>query len=94
VQALQGLGQGTHKAGRSSVLRVLISYPAVPNADTLARLVKEDASCHPAATVDLTSLVTAQSQHEILLSLAPALNAVANQTIQGTHGMKRKREGV
>jgi hypothetical protein len=63
--ALGSLGSGAEHAGRFSVLRVLISHPATPHADTLERVAKDDGSHHLMATVDLPLLAKRYSKKKI-----------------------------
>jgi hypothetical protein len=67
--ALGSLGSGAQHAGRFSVLRVLISHPATPHADTLERVAKDDGSYHLMATVNLLVLAERYSEKKILDSL-------------------------
>jgi hypothetical protein len=67
----------SQKAGNSSVLRVLVSYPAKPNINTLQRLLSEDKSRHPGALVDLEKLASDRGAKDIVLSLATRVTMTA-----------------
>ena len=78
-KALHDMAPLSDKAGESSVLRVLVSYPAKPNIDTLRRLLSEDKSRHPGALVDLEKLASRVAAKDIVLSLASRVTQTARQ---------------
>ena len=69
----------SNKAGESSVLRVLVSYPEKPNIDALRRLLAEDKSRHPGAVVDLEKLASSWAGRNIVLWLATRVTQTARQ---------------
>jgi len=81
--AIEKLGQGTLKAGPSGVLRVLISYPAGFQEDTLRSSAGK--APDPIATVDLAKLVKPPLGSGSQMTLALRLEAAAKQK-------KRERE--
>jgi len=81
--AIEQLGQGTRKAGPSGVLRVLISYPARFNQNSLTS--NAGKAPDPIATVNLANLVEQPLGSGIQRALALRLEAAAQQR-------KRKRE--
>ena len=83
--AIETLGQGTSKAGPSSVLRVLISSPAEFVQNIIIDAAKS--ASDPIATVNLTRLVNQRLEVGVLRSLGVRLEAAAQQR-------KRKRESA
>jgi hypothetical protein len=82
LDALRSLGPGTDKAGEFGVLRVVASIGEIDR-EAIARLVEEDKSGHPVATIDLKALAWSQSQEDILESLKNGVALAAENRIQG-----------
>ncbi|KIM25388.1 hypothetical protein M408DRAFT_210132 [Serendipita vermifera MAFF 305830] len=79
LDALKDLGTGSDKAGRFSVLRVLATFPAKPDFDTLTELVKADTNEHPAALLNVELLATHPSEKELFESLRRGVVEAARQ---------------
>jgi hypothetical protein len=80
------LGSGTEHADKLSILWVLASHPATPDADTLAHLADADLTHCLIATVDLPSLVRRYSEKKILGSLK------LRMTTSTSHGPQRNTD--
>jgi hypothetical protein len=70
-EALLHLGPPSANAGKLGVLRVLCSWPAKPDLDTLKKAVKGDEDKHPGATLNLADLPMDKEAREHLLSSSP-----------------------
>jgi hypothetical protein len=78
--SVRDLGSGTDEAGDPGlVLRVLVTYPAVSHAETLALLANADQGHHPVATVDIASLAKQDLELHAFQSLKLILAATVVQ---------------
>ena len=85
---MEGLGEVPPNAGRSGVLRVLASYPATPDDETLEQCIDADQGKHPGATLNMTSKIWKELAKE-------HINALEQQVIQVTErkaAERRKRQ--
>jgi hypothetical protein len=78
-KALQNVAPRSVKAGKCSALRVVISYPALPNMLTLQEHFKNDESNHPGAIVNIKKLASHGRVADIMSSLAPLVTKNAQQ---------------
>jgi hypothetical protein len=92
--ALRSLGPSTDKAGEFGIIRALVCHPATPNLATIETLAKADLGKHPAATVNLTSLVNNPSHQEILDSLRKRVAATAIRRKQANIRPPAKRQNT
>ena len=95
--ALHSMAPRSDKAGDSSVLRVLISYPAKPHVKTLRQLTEEDKSKHPCAVVDLETLASIQGTDDILSSLTSMVTLKAQQrqsAVAKTRAPNKRKAGL
>ena len=78
--AIKNLGNGTKKAGRCGLLRVVISHPALTDSNTLEEATK---GSHPLATVPLGFLEPTDSD----LGQTSCLTCFALIATQRAHGL-------
>ena len=83
-EAIKNLGNGTKKAGRCGVLRVLISHPADPDSGTSEEAARGN---HPLVTIPLLFLEPERSE------LGQAILSLAHQAIEES-ARPQRREGL
>jgi hypothetical protein len=89
-EAIKNFGDGTMKAGRCGLLRVVISHPTLPVTDKLEDAAGEN---HPVATVPLQYLFKADSEMgQLIAMLAELAKGKASDEIEGQPGMKQKND--